>query len=265
MKRVLLYCVIGLLCISAVPYTALGDEIIPGNLSVSGNVGIGTPEVNDPLGIQGGNGVELSGTVSVVNGNVFVQGTGTQFLTELISGDTIVIAGRTYTVESVTTNTMLSLFSPSYQGVTASGLTAYHVARLLTVTSAGTVGIGMADPTFDLRVGSKLSIVTPAGGTGLAIGTSATQPSFAINPNSNGSWSMFDHVGSWTAGISQSGGNVGIGVQNPNAKLQIKGSVSLGSGTASANKALCWTSTGAIGYCSSAINASGACTCNKIN
>ncbi len=132
--------------------------------------------------------------------------------------------------------------------------------------TSGNVGIGTTDPSFGGKVGSKLSILTTTGITGLAIGSGATQPAFAVNPFSDGSWNMYDYAaGSWTAGITQKSGNVGIGTTSPNAKLQVKGSVSLGSGTASANKALCWTSTGAIGYCSSAISSSGECTCNKIN
>ena len=73
----------------------------------------------------------------------------------------------------------------------------------------------------------------------------------------------------WTAGSDwvtfESGGNVGIGVTAPNAKLQVKGSVSLGSGAAQSNKALCWTSSSKIGYCSTYIDSYGACTCNEIN
>jgi len=65
--------------------------------------------------------------------------------------------------------------------------------------------------------------------------------------------------------INPEGGNVGIGTTTPNATLQVSGSVGIGSGIPQANKALCWTDAGTIGYCSSKVEHGGECTCHAIN
>jgi hypothetical protein len=59
-------------------------------------------------------------------------------------------------------------------------------------------------------------------------------------------------------------GNVGINTLSPTAKLSVNGNITLGSMTVQANKALCWTSDKAIGYCSSVVASDGSCTCNAI-
>ncbi len=60
----------------------------------------------------------------------------------------------------------------------------------------GNVGIGTTDPSLGGQVSSIFTINAPAT-TGLAIANNGT-PSFALNPQSDGSWQMFDHAsGSW--------------------------------------------------------------------
>ena len=47
----------------------------------------------------------------------------------------------------------------------------------------------------------------------------------AINTNANGSWTMFDYAaGTYTSGITQKSGNVGIGETNPTYKFEVRGS-----------------------------------------
>lgn len=63
----------------------------------------------------------LTGTVSVVNGSVTVNGAGTLFLTELEPGDLIEIdgdLGRQYSVSTIVSNTVLTM-NPTWQQLTA--------------------------------------------------------------------------------------------------------------------------------------------------
>jgi hypothetical protein len=61
--------------------------------------------------------LQLNGTVTVTNGSGTVTGSGTQFTTQVIPGDFIVIRGQTYRVLGVPTDTSLSI-SPEYRGTT---------------------------------------------------------------------------------------------------------------------------------------------------
>jgi hypothetical protein len=60
---------------------------------------------------------QITGTVSVTNGNGTVTGSGTQFLSNLVVGDYIVIRGQSYKVLTITSDTQLFI-SPEYRGTT---------------------------------------------------------------------------------------------------------------------------------------------------
>jgi hypothetical protein len=60
---------------------------------------------------------QLSGTISVTQGNGTVTGTGTVFTNQLSPGDYIVIRGQTYRVLNIVSDTSLNI-SPEYRGVT---------------------------------------------------------------------------------------------------------------------------------------------------
>jgi len=60
---------------------------------------------------------QIVGTVSVTNGNATVTGSSTQFSTQLVVGDYIVIRGMSYRVLSITSDTQLYI-SPEYRGTT---------------------------------------------------------------------------------------------------------------------------------------------------
>jgi hypothetical protein len=62
---------------------------------------------------------QITGTVSVTNASSLVTGSSTQFSTQLIVGDFIVIRGQSYRVLSITSDTQLFI-TPEYRGVTIS-------------------------------------------------------------------------------------------------------------------------------------------------
>jgi len=56
-------------------------------------------------------------------------------------------------------------------------------------------------------------------------------------------------------------GNAGIGTTSPATALDVNGVATIRSG-GSSNKAVCWKSGNVLGYCSSVVDVTGACTCN---
>lgn len=62
---------------------------------------------------------QLSGSVTVTNGNATVTGSNTQFTTQLSPGDFVVIRGQSYRVTTITSDTQLFI-SPEYRGTTIS-------------------------------------------------------------------------------------------------------------------------------------------------
>jgi hypothetical protein len=62
---------------------------------------------------------QISGTVQVTQGSGLVSGTGTQFTTQLVPGDYIVIRGQSYRVLTITNDTTLYI-SPEYRGASIS-------------------------------------------------------------------------------------------------------------------------------------------------
>lgn len=63
--------------------------------------------------------LQLNGTITATQGSANVSGSGTQFATQLIPGDFIVIRGQTYRVLSVNSNTSM-VITPEYRGSTIS-------------------------------------------------------------------------------------------------------------------------------------------------
>ena len=62
----------------------------------------------------------------------------------------------------------------------------------------------------------------------LALANSPTQPSLAINPNPDGTWTAYDYAaGGWSPGITQRSGSIGIGMTDPRQKLEVNGAARL--------------------------------------
>ena len=82
--------------------------------------------------------------------------------------------------------------------------------------------------TIDSSQNSTFAGNVTAGGTddatALFLKRSGGANVMAINTNSNGSWTMFDYAaGSYTSGITQKSGNVGIGTSSPRVQTEIQG------------------------------------------
>lgn len=160
-----------------------------------------------------------------LNGNFSVLGTGTHTIAgnSNFDGNTLFVNASTHYVGIGTASPTSSLTinsSNSYGGFEVTNSTGS--SRFFVNASSGKVSIGTNDPTFGLgtALNSKFSVANYD--TAIAAGYNSTIASFALNPNSNGSFTIYDHAaGSWQTGINQNSGKVGIGTANPSKKLEV--------------------------------------------
>ncbi len=103
------------------------------------------------------------------------------------------------------------------------------------VDVGGKVGIGTADPTEGGQVGSRFTLSTATdAATGFSIFTGAAKR-FAINTQSSGGFLFYDGQGAvWNPGLSQVGGNVGIGTADPTMSGQVGSRLTISTSTDSA-------------------------------
>ena len=78
----------------------------------------------------------ITGTIEVENGSATIEGTGTSFTTELAVGESLIINGVNYFIQSITDNDTLVL-TETYEGLSDSGIQAIKRTNKLT----GTVSI----------------------------------------------------------------------------------------------------------------------------
>lgn len=108
----------------------------------------------------------LQGTVAVTNLSPTVTGTGTAFKTQLAAGSIVSIGGVSYTVSTITSNTVLTL-TANYAGATASGLSMSSGLTVATSTASACGG------TNNVTTTASTGTIAMTGGT-LAPGASCT-------------------------------------------------------------------------------------------
>lgn len=82
--------------------------------------------------------------------------------------------------------------------------------------------IGCTDTTIGGTVDSQLTVKQFNGGTALAVMTTGGNPRFSLNPLDTGGFVLLDYDGTWHNGVSQIGGNIGIGTQTPLFGLDVR-------------------------------------------
>ncbi len=100
----------------------------------------------------------ITGTISVEHGSATIEGSGTSFTTELVAGESMIINGVTYIIQSITDNDTLVL-TTSYAGFSGSGIQAIKSSSKLTGTLSTTqdsvtvIGAGTSFSTEVVRGG----------------------------------------------------------------------------------------------------------------
>jgi len=240
-----------------------GNTIIP-----NGNIGIGTTSPQNKLHVR-----SASGMVTRLDAGER-YGTGLLFFNDYndVTGNFRINVGGDPTIVPERKNKMI-FFSV--------GDTGGSVSRdILTLSNDGKIGIGTTSPhnavdvvgqigttwgtTFNTYFWNGAWTNTGAGYAGALQFAPQTGIYYFWTSSASAAAGAANPMVSATMTLHPNG-RVGIMSGDPNATLQVKGSVSLGSGSAYADRALCWTSAGTIGYCSSEIDVRGGCTCNAIN
>jgi hypothetical protein len=91
----------------------------------------------------------------------------------------------------------------------------------------GRVGVATTDPTGGGVVDSKLTVRNVDNNTGIAVLNQGNARRFALNTLATGGWTIYDGAGAvWNSGLSQEGGNVGIGTVPIARKLAVISSTS---------------------------------------
>ena len=119
----------------------------------------------------------LTGTLTATNGSATVTGSGTLFVSELTFGDIITLSGVAYTVQSVASNTSLTL-TANFAGTTSSSLTS--VAALRPAAIDGTYA-GLTVREFGISSANSITTTTTPAIIKVALGTLAKYPGYYVN------------------------------------------------------------------------------------
>ncbi len=166
----------------------------------------------------------------------------------------------------------ISFFNTPSASQTAGNVFDYAANTKLIIKSSGSVGIGTTSPLAKLDINGSapyLQIST----NGSAVGYIGTGDQL-ITGNVPADFAIRAQTGSLTFGLSNNEkmrinfttGNVGIGTTTPQNTLNVVGTLNATSttylGGGSSGKAVCWKTATQIGFCSSVVDSTGACTCN---
>ena len=119
----------------------------------------------------------LTGTLTATNGSATITGSGTLFVSELTFGDIITLSGVAYTVQSVASNTSLTL-TANFVGTTSSSLTA--VASLRPAAIDGTYA-GLTVREFGISSANSVATTTTPAIIKVSLGPLAKYPGYYVN------------------------------------------------------------------------------------
>jgi hypothetical protein len=130
----------------------------PSGVSFGGSTLGGPSNIGTQFGIVGGLSIaEIGSSIAVINGQTFTVGPGATSVTTTISGHTITIGTNGVGIEGGTT--LAYPFNPTFQTVTAGGITFSEVGSSLAVIGGKTFTIGPgATPTTDVINGQTISL-----------------------------------------------------------------------------------------------------------
>ena len=119
----------------------------------------------------------LTGTLTATNGSATITGSGTLFVSELTFGDIITLSGVAYTVQSVASNTSLTL-TANFAGTTSSSLTT--VASLRPAAIDGTYA-GLTVREFGISSANSVATTTTPAIIKVSLGPLAKYPGYYVN------------------------------------------------------------------------------------
>jgi hypothetical protein len=119
----------------------------------------------------------LTGTLTATNGSATVTGVGTLFTTQVEFGDLLTLSGVQYKVQSIASNTSLTLVS-NFAGTTSSSLTS--VANLHPAAIDGTYA-GLTIREFGVSSANSLATTTSPAIVKVSLGPLAKYPGYYVN------------------------------------------------------------------------------------
>ncbi|MBU4162416.1 tail fiber domain-containing protein, partial [Patescibacteria group bacterium] len=233
----------------------------------SGNVGIGTTSPEGLLQVvRPEAGV---GTITVTASGTSIIGTGTQFTTDFNLGDNINANAESHVITAIASDTAMT--TTAWTGAATDVAYTVNKFKRLTIDSFGNVGLGkLPHSQAKLQVDGNIVMGHADEGVGISGYLGSSNDWYALNPNTyvipNVGWRYLDDGyggifgfidGGWhfftlplnasgtdavASGISEkftilNGGNVGIGVTDPDEKLEVNGRIKMTTWTADGDTA----------------------------